>query len=159
MYQNENYKLSIFFGLCTTSNVDIYFPKKNKKSLCKRFTFNNKLTSLRGAPQTVGGDFWCTGNQLINLIGAPHTVDGDFYCIQNQLTSLKGSPHTVGGDFGCGGDNLTNIDDMPKVINGFSELMAQVFGEENGVGARSAIGTNSLPGNIPVEIECIFELY
>ncbi len=48
--------------------------------------------------------------------------------------------------------------DHPKVINGFSELMAEVFGEDAGVGARSAIGTNVLPGNIPVEIECIFEL-
>ena len=48
--------------------------------------------------------------------------------------------------------------DQPKVINGFSELMADVFGEENGVGARSAIGTNTLPGNIAVEIECIFEV-
>lgn len=48
--------------------------------------------------------------------------------------------------------------DQPKVINGFSELMAEVFGEDHGVGARSAIGTNSLPGNISVEIECIFEV-
>lgn len=48
--------------------------------------------------------------------------------------------------------------DQPQVINGFSELMADVFGEDAGVGARSAIGTNSLPGNISVEIECIFEL-
>lgn len=48
--------------------------------------------------------------------------------------------------------------DQPQVINGFSELMADVFGEEAGVGARSAIGTNSLPGNISVEIECIFEI-
>jgi enamine deaminase RidA (YjgF/YER057c/UK114 family) len=48
--------------------------------------------------------------------------------------------------------------DHPKVINGYSELMADVFGEDNGVGARSAIGTNALPGNIPVEIEAIFEV-
>ncbi len=48
--------------------------------------------------------------------------------------------------------------DQPKVINGFSELFADVFGEDAGVGARSAVGTNALPGNIPVEIECIFEL-
>ena len=48
--------------------------------------------------------------------------------------------------------------DQPKVVNGFSELMAEVFGDDNGVGARSAMGTNSLPGNIPVEVECIFEL-
>jgi hypothetical protein len=33
-----------------------------------------------------------------------------------------------------------------------------VFGEDNGVGARSAVGHNSLPGNIAVEIECIFEV-
>lgn len=48
--------------------------------------------------------------------------------------------------------------EQPQVINGFSELMAEVFGEDNGVGARSAVGHNALPGNIPVEIECIFEL-
>ena len=48
--------------------------------------------------------------------------------------------------------------DQPAVINGFSELFAQVFGEEAGIGARSAMGTNSLPGNIPVEIEIIIEL-
>jgi enamine deaminase RidA (YjgF/YER057c/UK114 family) len=48
--------------------------------------------------------------------------------------------------------------DHPQVINGFSELMAQVFGDEAGVGARSAVGMGSLPGNIPVEIECIFEV-
>lgn len=47
---------------------------------------------------------------------------------------------------------------QPLVINGFSELMAEVFGDEDGVGARSAVGTNALPGNIAVEIECIFEV-
>jgi enamine deaminase RidA (YjgF/YER057c/UK114 family) len=48
--------------------------------------------------------------------------------------------------------------DQPKVINGFSELMADVFGEDAGVGARSAVGMGSLPNNIAVEIECIFEV-
>ena len=47
--------------------------------------------------------------------------------------------------------------DHPKVINGYSELMRDVFGED-GIGARSAIGTNVLPGNIAVEIEAIFEV-
>ncbi len=47
---------------------------------------------------------------------------------------------------------------QPMVIDGFSELMAEVFGEDAGVGARSAVGMGSLPGNIPVEIECIFEV-
>jgi len=48
--------------------------------------------------------------------------------------------------------------DHPFVINGFSELMADVFGEDAGVGARSAVGMVALPANIPVEIECIFEV-
>lgn len=46
----------------------------------------------------------------------------------------------------------------PKVINGFSELMVQVFGESAGKAARSAVGMNSLPANVPVEIEAIFEI-
>src|SRR4029077_11794081 len=48
--------------------------------------------------------------------------------------------------------------EQPQVINGFSELMAEVFGEDAGVGARSSVGMGSLPVNIPVEIECIFEV-
>lgn len=48
--------------------------------------------------------------------------------------------------------------DHPKVINGFSELMAEVFGREDGIGARSAVGMGPLPGNIAVEVEAIFEL-
>jgi enamine deaminase RidA (YjgF/YER057c/UK114 family) len=48
--------------------------------------------------------------------------------------------------------------DHPKVINGCSELFADVFGPENGIGARSAVGMGSLPGNIAVEIEAIFEI-
>jgi enamine deaminase RidA (YjgF/YER057c/UK114 family) len=48
--------------------------------------------------------------------------------------------------------------DHPKVINGCSELFAEVWGLELGVGARSAVGMGPLPGNIAVEIEAIFEL-
>ena len=47
----------------------------------------------------------------------------------------------------------------PYIINGCSELFASVWGEENGVGTRSAVGFGSLPDNIPVEIEALFELY
>ncbi len=46
----------------------------------------------------------------------------------------------------------------PQTINGFSQLMVDVFGEIDGRGARSAVGM-SLPGNIAVEVECIFELF
>ncbi|KIC93130.1 RidA family protein [Flavihumibacter solisilvae] len=46
----------------------------------------------------------------------------------------------------------------PFVINGCSELFAKVWGEENGIGVRSAVGMGSLPDNIPVEVEALFEL-
>ena len=46
----------------------------------------------------------------------------------------------------------------PQVINGCSELFAEVFGANNGVGTRSAVGVSSLPGRISVEIESTFEL-
>ncbi|MBA4851241.1 RidA family protein [Emticicia sp. BO119] len=46
----------------------------------------------------------------------------------------------------------------PYVINGCSELFADIWGTENGIGVRSAVGMGSLPENIPVEIEVLFEL-
>ena len=48
--------------------------------------------------------------------------------------------------------------DHPSVINGCSELFRDVFGEEIGLGARSAVGVGSLPGDITTEIEAIFEI-
>ena len=47
--------------------------------------------------------------------------------------------------------------DHPKVINGFSDLMVEIFGEA-GKHARSAVGMGSLPTGMPVEIEAIFEV-
>lgn len=53
----------------------------------------------------------------------------------------------------------TDFTGHPQVINGYSELMVELLGQEAGVGARSAVGMGSLPGNIAVEIEAIFELH
>ena len=54
--------------------------------------------------------------------------------------------------------NSTNdFDQQPQVINGYSELFGEVFGED-GIGARSAMAANILPGGIPVEIEVILEI-
>ena len=52
----------------------------------------------------------------------------------------------------------TDFVDQPKVINGYSELMKDVFGDDAGVGARSAVSAHTLPGGIAVEIEAIFEV-
>ena len=68
---------------------------------------NNLLTSLRGAPQVVGGSFYCADNQLTSLEGSPQRVDGDFLCHNNQLTSLEGAPQRVGGYLFCYGNPIS----------------------------------------------------
>jgi enamine deaminase RidA (YjgF/YER057c/UK114 family) len=55
-------------------------------------------------------------------------------------------------------NSAPDFGEQPLVINGFSELMADIFGKENGIGVRSAVGM-ILPGNISVEVEAMFELY
>jgi enamine deaminase RidA (YjgF/YER057c/UK114 family) len=45
------------------------------------------------------------------------------------------------------------------IVNGCSELFVKLMGEENGIGVRSAVGMGSLPGNVAVEVEALFELY
>jgi enamine deaminase RidA (YjgF/YER057c/UK114 family) len=59
------------------------------------------------------------------------------------------------GMVNCTGD----FERHPYVINGCSELFAAVWGNDNGIGVRSAVGMGSLPNNIPVEIEALFELH
>jgi enamine deaminase RidA (YjgF/YER057c/UK114 family) len=58
------------------------------------------------------------------------------------------------GMVNCGPD----FSDHPAVINGCSELFLEIWGPDKGVGARSAVGMGSLPSNIAVEIEAIFEI-
>ena len=70
-----------------------------------------------------------------------------------SLDRVKGLVKTLGMV-----NSAPDFYDHPKVINGFSELMADVFGADRGIGARSAVGMGPLPGNIAVEIEAIFEL-
>lgn len=76
--------------------------------------------------------------------------------LKSQLKSLNHVVRLVKtlGMVNCGPD----FKDHPAVINGFSNLMSEVFGPERGIGARSAVGMGSLPGDITVEIEAIFEI-
>ena len=52
-----------------------------------------------------------------------------------------------------------DFESHPFVINGCSELFVAIWGPDNGIGTRSAAGFGSLPDNIPVEIEALFELH
>ncbi len=107
------------------------------------------------------------GTLLIGRVGDDLNLEqGKFAARQVGLTMLS----TIQTHFGeldkikriikvLGMVNCTpEFGQQPLVINGFSELMADVFGKDNGVGARSAVGM-ILPSGIPVEIEAIFELY
>ena len=81
----------------------------------------------------------------LNILGCLQTYLGDLNKVKNAVKLLG---------------LVASTDDFfsqPQVINKASEVLIQAFGE-NGRHARSAIGTNVLPGNIPVEIEAIFEI-
>jgi enamine deaminase RidA (YjgF/YER057c/UK114 family) len=69
-----------------------------------------------------------------------------------DLDRLKGIVH-LKGFVAC----AANFEVQPQVINGVSDLMVEVFGEA-GRHTRSALGTNALPTNIPVEVELIVEI-
>ncbi|WP_375584378.1 RidA family protein [Cyclobacterium xiamenense] len=76
--------------------------------------------------------------------------------LQSQLGSLNKIKRVIKvlGMVNCSLD----FEFHPYVINGCSELFAEIWGEENGIGSRSAVGFGSLPGNISVEIEATFEI-
>lgn len=82
----------------------------------------------------------------LTMLATIHAHFGDINRIKRIVKTL-GMVNSV-PDFG----------QQPLVINGFSELMADIFGPDNGVGVRSAVGM-ILPGGIPVEIEAHFELH
>ena len=82
----------------------------------------------------------------ITLIAAMKDALGDLYRVEGVVKVL-------------GMVNATaDFTQQPEVINGFSDLMVEVFGERAGKGARSAVGMASLPGGIPVEVEAIFQV-
>ena len=81
----------------------------------------------------------------LNILGVLHQYLGDLNRVKNVVKILG---------FVASAENFGS---QPQVINGASQLFIDVFGE-NGQHARSAIGTSELPGNIPVEIEGIFEI-
>jgi enamine deaminase RidA (YjgF/YER057c/UK114 family) len=113
------------------------------------------------------GTFKEDGSLIIGRIGKDMTIDeGKLAARQVGLAILATLKHNLGtlnkikrvikvlGMVNCNSD----FERHPFVINGCSELFAKVWGDENGIGVRSAVGMGSLPDNIPVEIEAMFEL-
>jgi len=84
------------------------------------FIHKNKLTTLEGCPQEVGGEFNCSNQELTSLEGSPIKVGGNFNCSNNKLVSLEGGPKEVGGHFWCYDNKLTSLKGSPSYVNSFS---------------------------------------
>jgi len=76
------------------------------------------LTSLRGAPRSIDGNFYCSDNRLTSLEHCPKRVAGSFYCKENRLTSLEHCPTNVGGGFYCHRNNLKSLEYCPERVSG-----------------------------------------
>ena len=103
------------------------------------------ITGKAGAERTVEEAQEAARMCVLNGLSVLHNFLGD-------LNKIKGLIKTLGFVQSAHGFNQ-----QPKVIDGASALLRDIWGED-GVGARSAIGVNELPGNITVEIEFIFEV-
>lgn len=138
-------------------------PAPEPLGVYKPFVIDGKYLYLSGH-----GPVQNDGSLIIGRIGKDMDADqGKLSARQVGLTMLSTIQTRVGGLNKVkrvikilGMVNATlDFERHPHVINGCSELFAAVWGEENGIGVRSAIGFGSLPDNIPVEIEALFELY
>jgi enamine deaminase RidA (YjgF/YER057c/UK114 family) len=124
--------------------------------------FGENLYYLSGCGPVINGDQLFKGK-----LGAGLNIEqgqaAARYCVLNLLANLEAAT----GDldrvkrivkmlcFVAGADTFY---DQPQVANGGSQLLVDIFGEDRGRCARSAIGVNALPGNIPVEIELLVEM-
>ena len=79
---------------------------------------NNQLTTLEGAPTSVGEHFDCNYNQLTNLEHFPEVVGESIYMTKNYLTSLEGLPKEVNGTLHCQYNRLTDLKGCPQKIDG-----------------------------------------
>jgi enamine deaminase RidA (YjgF/YER057c/UK114 family) len=133
--------------------MGVYFPAKE---------FGEKFIYISGQGPIVKGKPLFTGKVgkeiileegqkaavacILNVLGALNDKIKDLNKVKNVVKIL--------GFVACTEDFY----DQPKVINAASQLLVDIFGEDIGKASRSAVGTNVLPGNIPVEIEALFEV-
>lgn len=124
--------------------------------------FGTNLLYCSGCGPDLGG-----GNNVIGKLGLNLTLEegqkAAYHCMLNLLANLEAKIGDLNNikrfvkvlAFVNSTDDFTF---QPQVVNGGSLFLMEVFGEEAGCPARSAIGTNSLPGGIACEIEVLVEL-
>jgi enamine deaminase RidA (YjgF/YER057c/UK114 family) len=124
--------------------------------------FGENLYYLSGCGPAFNGE-----QRFIGKLGAEFSIEegreAARYCVLNLLANLK----AAAGDLDrvkrivkmlCFVAGTDTFYDQPQVADGGSRFLVDVFGDERGRCARSAVGMNALPGNIPVEIELLVEL-
>ncbi len=107
---------------------------------------NEPIAGKLGAQFSVEQGQAYARNCMLNVLAVLQAEIGDLNKVKNAVKILT----LVAG--------TDDFYDQPMVANGGSRLLADLFGEQVGVAARSAIGVNALPGNIPVETEALFEI-
>ena len=105
------------------------------------------------------------GNTIIGKLGDSLSIEDGQKAAYNCMLNLLANLHAKIGDLNkiksfvkllAFVNSTDSFTEQPLVVNGASNLLIDIFGEEMGCPARSAIGTNSLPGGIAFEIELIF---
>ncbi|MEO5602618.1 MAG: RidA family protein [Cyclobacteriaceae bacterium] len=138
-------------------------PAPKPIGVYKPFLIVNNLVYVSGH-----GTIKSDGSLIIGRIGKDFSMEEGKAAAQQVGLAILATLHKNLGSFDkikrvikvLGMVNCTpDFERHPFVMNGCSELFAKVWGDDNGVGVRSAVGMGSLPDNIPVEIEAIFELH
>jgi len=135
-------------------------PAPPSGGIYKPVVITDNLIYVSGQPPTRED-----GSMIKGKVGIDLTLEeGQLAARQTALTMLATLRRELGdldkigrlikslGMVNC----LSDFEQHPQVINGYSQLMVDVLGDDKGKGARSAVGM-TLPGNIAVEVEAIFE--
>ena len=126
-------------------------------------SYNLSLTSLKGSPKIVKGNFKCYLCDIISLIGGPSSVGGSFFCNINKLISLDGSPSTIGGSFFCKDNHLVTLSGIPKSING--QFVMTVYTDTPLLKILKVKGINdfllwpAIDMNLSIKLQSLFKKY
>jgi enamine deaminase RidA (YjgF/YER057c/UK114 family) len=140
--------------------IELFTPSKPMANYVKAVRVGNLLYLSGHGPGKADG------SNITGKVGTELSIEEGYAAAKQAGISILSTLKNELGDLNkikrvvkvLGMVNCTDtFTDQPKVINGFSDLMVAVFGDR-GKHARSAVGMNSLPSNITVEIEIIVEV-
>ena len=145
---DDNGLVSCTGSVSVTKNVSV-LPVKFSRVDGNFFCSNSQLSTLEGAPATVGGDFNCNSNpNLTTLKGAPTRVDGRFRCDYSPITTLEGAPTFVGDGFWCYGTRLTTLEHSPTTVVGnfwcYGSILTTLQGAPTSIGGGFLCSNNQL---------------